>query len=233
MQAAPAFLFERTTDCSLSPIITVASPVLTIIPVGSYTQPMPLGFGWQNPSKFIGYVILKTSRDTALEERMHFLEKPDLIVYQVTDKISASDVNILDIDETLSGSKPLRVFMVGCPSDKNRLPFFMPNTESAVALYQPSYNLLYSAIVQDSLPSGWTKSDYVQRFSNLNFLVSSHFFREGMSGSPVFGEYRVDGRVRIKFMGIAFGRYIVTRNEGGVGEIVKANQLQKYLDGLE
>src|SRR5437868_3054339 len=166
---------------------------------------------------------LKPIRNKNEEFYIQDLIKPDLwvagldtqAVAKLSKGIKIFDVNDF-IDEKYFDSIPRNVIIYGYPG--NKISNEKVKGELVMAYYIDNPDTL-----KNILTPGHNPKEVIDKFRNLYFLTSNSSLRPGMSGSPVYGEFLINGQLRLKFICVACG----INSNLKTGEIIKASQVIK------
>ncbi len=173
------------------------------------------------------FVTIPVNRDSSIESKINSLNRADLIVLEIDKELYKIPSTIKTFDLTqfvnTSGSKkvPNNIFIYGYPSDRvtynKSSQFLVPLGEAIYEKYKEADSLTYKKIQRSSLSV--INELFTQKYCELNFILLGATSRGGMSGSPVFGEFKKKGKVKYKLIGILRG------GTSNMIEIIEVNQL--------
>jgi hypothetical protein len=177
------------------------------------------------------FIPIFPQRDFDIERRIHNYDYPDLYIVRLTFK-SASDslaVNFAEISEFVDTSffntTPNKVLMLGFP-DESIDTNFVGHTNFVTTYLINNPDTLKGGFTTDA--SDDFKEIMIAKSTQINMLVGNTGIKGGMSGGPVFGEFKTKRKFIYRFLGVTFGGNTQIK----VGKIIKARSLINFVDSI-
>jgi len=184
-----------------------------------------------NPDSTYQFATFEIKRNKVLEDKIKRLDYPDLFVIEVDTKThnfperwKEIDVSTL-IDSSYYDIVPNRVLVFGFPEDKNP-KLTIGNGEWVITSYRSDYDTLKSIFTPNEALGIVDFNTYIFRYKGLNFMIDRGTTREGMSGSPVFGEFEAGTAKTYKLLGVLFGGNTILN----IGEVVRIKKVLEIID---
>lgn len=176
------------------------------------------------------FIKVPSKRDSIIERRIKSLLIADLVTIKLNklqakfcDSIGTFEVKKLFGNDYIT-QQPNAIFFYGFPSNKvtysKSSKMLVPIGETSYTKSQEINDTVYNLISKVNYTL--TDTSFQKKYRKQYFLMSS-VSKGGMSGSPVFGEYVINGRTQYRLIGVLRG------GAKGLSEIVKIDQLLKTI----
>lgn len=169
-------------------------------------------------------IHISSKRDTILENKILNYDAPDLICIEVSNLEPILEISKF-VDTTFFSKVPKRIYVYGFPSEKVDINTHLPKG-LGISCEFVKYDSLFMIKRTEHRPPGMEDTTFLRKFEQKLFFVKKLNGFPGMSGSPVFGEYEVNKKIFIKFMGV----YSALSTVGGLGGIIPAKEVVNVLN---